>query len=152
MLPAARITGRAAMTNPGELNRVFMQVGELVGSINALHEKLDNRAVAAEKQSDLLQSELRNFNRDLHELEKKQDAAVHLLASEVSMVKKSHEYMAEALRELQQPVKEIMSLRAHATGALLILGPIGAAILYFVPELWRALWRALEAWFRDSGS
>lgn len=137
------------MTDPAELNRIFMQVGELLGSINALHDKLDSRAIAAEKQNDILQSELRNVNHDLHELEKKQDAAVHLLASEVLMIKKSYEYMAEALKELQDPVKEIMSLRAHATGALLVLGPVGAAILYFVPELWRALWRMLETWFRD---
>lgn len=139
------------MTEPGDLNRIFMQVGELIGSINALHDKLDSRAVAAERQSDLVQMELRRVNHDLHELERKQDAAVNLLASEVSMVKKSHEYMAEALKELQAPVKEIMSLRAHAMGALLILGPIGAAVLYFVPEVWRALWRALESWFRERG-
>lgn len=140
------------MTDSGELNRIFMQVGELLGSINALHEKLDSRAIAAEKQSDLLQSELRNVNRDLQELEKKQDASVHLLASEVSMLKKSHEYMANTLKELQEPVKEIMSLRAHAMGALLVLGPLGAGLLYFVPELWRAIWRALETWFRERGS
>lgn len=137
------------MSGLGELNRMFMQVGELVGSIGALHDKLDGRAVAAEKQSDLVQAELRNVKRDLHELEKKQDVAVHLLTSEVSMIKKSQELMSEALKELQLPVKEIMTLRARAAGALLILGPIGAAILYFVPEAWRAFWNPIEAWLRD---
>jgi hypothetical protein len=135
----------------GELNRMFMQVGELVGSISALHDKLDSRAIAAEKQSDLVQAELRNVKRDLHELEKKQDAAVQLLASEVSMMKRSQELMSEALKELQIPVKEIMTLRARAMGALLILGPIGAVVLYLVPEAWRAIWKPLEAWLRDRG-
>ena len=130
---------------------MFMQVGELVGSIDGLHDKLDSRAVAAEKQSDLVQAELRNVKRDLHELEKKQHTAVHLLTSEVLMIKKSQELMSEALRELQLPVKEIMTLRARAMGALLILGPIGAVVLYFVPDTWRAFWRPFEAWLRDRG-
>ena len=137
------------MIDAGELNRIFMQVGELVGSINALHEKLDSRAVAAERQSDLLQSELHKFTRDLRELEKKQDAAVNLLASDVSMIKKSYEFMAEALKELQASVREIMTLRAHAMGALLVLAPIGAAFVYLVPELLRGLWRTLDTWFQN---
>lgn len=135
----------------GDLNRMFMHIGELVGSISALHDKLDSRALAAEKQSDLLQAELRNVKRDLHELEKKQDASVLLLASDVSMIKRSQELMAEGLKELQGPVKEIMTLRARAMGALLILGPIGAAVLYFVPEAWRAFWKPLEGWLRNRG-
>lgn len=139
------------MIGLGELNRMFMQVGELAGSIGALHDKLDSRAVAAEKQSDLVQAELRNVKGDLHELEKKQDAAVHLLTSEVLMIKNSQELMSEALKELQLPVKEIMTLRARAMGALLILGPIGAIVLYFIPEAWRVFWKPLEGWLRDRG-
>ncbi|MBV9756819.1 MAG: hypothetical protein JO047_07175 [Alphaproteobacteria bacterium] len=131
-----------------ELNRLFMEVGELVGSLAALHEKLDSRALAAEKESDLVQAELRNVNRDLRELEKKHDASVHLLTAEVAGLKKSQDLMAEALKELQLPVKEIMTLRAHAIGALLILGPISAAALYFIPEMWRVLWRLFDAAFR----
>lgn len=137
------------MTGTGELSRVFMQIGELVGSINALHEKLDGQAVWAEKQTDLLQVELRKVNDDLHEIERKHDAAVHLLASEVAVIKTSHELIAEALKELQVPVREIMTLRARAVGALFVLGPIGATVLYFVPEIWRATWKVLEAWFRN---
>ncbi len=137
------------MTAGGEFSRVFMQVGELVGSINALHEKLDSQAVWAGKQTDLLQVELRKVNDDLHELEKKHDAAVHLLASEVAIIRTSHELIAAALRELQAPVREIMTLRARAVGALFVLGPIGAAVLYFVPEIWRASWKVLDAWFRN---
>lgn len=135
-------------TGPAELNRLFMEVGELVGSLAALHEKLDSRALAAEKESDLVQTELRNVNRDLREIEKKHDASVHLLTLEVAGLKKSQDLTAEALKELQTPVKEIMTLRAHAMGALLILGPVSAAALYFIPELWRALWRLMDALFR----
>ncbi len=126
-----------------------MQVGELVGSINALHEKLDSRAIWAEKQTDLVQAELRKVNSDLLDVERRHDAAVHLLASEVSMIKSSHELIARALRDLQAPVMEIMTLRARAVGALFVLGPIGAALLYFVPDIWRAVWKLLEAWFRN---
>jgi hypothetical protein len=136
------------MTEGNGLNRIFMQVGELIGSINALHEKLDSRSVWAEKQTDLMQAELRKVNNDLLELERKHEAAVHLLASEVSLIKNSYDLMANALKELQAPVMEIMTLRARAVGALFVLGPIGAAILYFVPEMWKGLWRVLEAWFR----
>jgi chromosome segregation ATPase len=132
-----------------ELNRLFMEVGELVGSLAAVHEKLDSRAVAAGKESDLVQAELRNVNRDLREIEKKHDASVHLLTAEVAGLKKSQDLMAEALKELQTPVKEIVTLRAHAMGALLILGPISAAALYFIPEMWRALWRLVDVLFRN---
>lgn len=126
-----------------------MQVGELIGSINALHEKLDTRAVWAEKQTDLLQAELRKVNNDLLDLERKHEAAVHLLAYEVSLIKSSYELMATALKELQDPVMEIVTLRARAVGALFVLGPIGAAVLYCVPEIWKALLRMLDAWFRS---
>lgn len=137
------------INDPAELNRLFMEVGELIGSLAALHEKLDSRAIAAEKESDLVQAELRNVNRDLRELERKHDASVHLLSSDVAGLKKSQDLMAEALKDLQAPVKEIMTLRAHVIGALLILGPISAAALYFIPEMWRALWRLVDAMFRS---
>jgi len=139
------------MTDYRELNRVFMQVGELVGSMKALHEKIDHRAAAAEKQSDLVRAELRNVKDDLRELEQKNDEAVHLLAIDVSMIKKSQDEMAEAVNELRKPVQEIMTLRARAMGAFLVLGPIGAAALYFIPEAWRAIWKMLDLWLRGHG-
>jgi hypothetical protein len=139
------------MADPGGLNSMFMQIGQLVGSMSALHEKIDNRGVAADKQSDLVQAELRTIKHDLRELEQKHDAALHALSSDASLIKKTQTDTAQALMDLRKPVDEIMTLRAKATGIFLTLGPIGAAALYFIPELWKALYRLLDAALRGRG-
>jgi len=139
------------MAEPSELNRGFMQIGQLAGSMNALHEKIDSQAAVADKKSDLVQAELRTIRLDLRELEQKHDAAVNALVSDASLIKKTQEDMARALNDLRKPVEEIMTLRARAMGAFLILGPIGACVLYLVPEIWKALYRTLDTALRGRG-
>jgi chromosome segregation ATPase len=139
------------MSDSAEMNRAFQQIGELVGSLRALHDKIDLQHAVAEKQNDRLQAELRNVKHDLRDLEQKHDAAVHILTEDVSAIRKLQDDVKGSVDELRKPVEEIMTLRAKALGALLVLGPIGAATLYFVPDALHALWRIIGFLVRTGG-
>jgi uncharacterized protein YoxC len=140
------------MSGPEGLNAVFMQIGELAGSVQALHEKIDGQAAAADRQGEFVQAELRNIKHDVVELQDKHNMALNELSADVSSNRKMLEDVSSALNGLRKPVEEIMTLRARAMGALLILGPIGAAALYLIPMICKLLTRALDMGLRGRGS
>lgn len=134
-----------------DLTGAFQQIGELVASVRALHEKIDHRHAIAEKQNDTLHAELRNVKHDLRDLEQKHDSAVHVLTEDFASVKFVQDDIKAAVSELRQPVEELQTLRAKALGAFLVLGPTGGALLYFVPQLVRELWHVFTIWARNGG-
>ena len=121
-----------------DMNPFYQQMGELLGSLKALHDKVDIRHTQAEKQSEALQAEIRNVKHDQRDLEQKLDGAVYLVKQDVDAMKQTSSGTTRALGELvaavdalKKPVEEIMALRARAMGVLLALSTFGSVFLYF---------------------
>ncbi len=121
-----------------DMNPFYQQMGELLGSLKALHDKVDIRHTQAEKQGEALQAEIRNVKHDQRDLEQKLDGAVYLVKQDVDAMKQTSSGTTRALGELvaavdalKKPVEEIMALRARAMGVLLALSTFGSVFLYF---------------------
>lgn len=121
-----------------DVNPLYQQMGELLGSMKALHDKVDIRHTQAEKQSEAVQAEIRNVKHDQRDLEQKLDGAVYLVKQDVDALKATSNGATRALGELvaavdalKKPVEEIMALRARAMGVLLALSTLGSVFLYF---------------------
>ena len=127
-----------------QMSGVFQQIGELVASVRALHEKIDLRHAAEEKQSELLRAELHAVTSDVRALETKHDGAVTSLAGDVARLREAQRDVRESLQSLREPVAEMAALRGKAVGAALVLGPLGAVVLYAMPLIWRLARRLLE--------
>ena len=121
-----------------EMNPLYQQMGELLGSMKALHDKVDFRHAQAEKQGEAVQVEIRNIKHDQRDLEQKFDGAVYVVKNDVDALKAASGVTSRALDELtavigalKKPVEEIMALRARAMGMLLAVSTIGSVFLYF---------------------
>lgn len=122
-----------------EMNPLYQQMGELLGSMKALHDKVDFRHAQAEKQGEAVQAEMRNIKHDQRDLEQKFDGAVYVVKNDVDALKAASGVTSRALDELtaaigalKKPVEEIMALRARAMGMLLAVSAIGSVFLYFI--------------------
>ena len=126
-----------------EMNPLYQQMGELLGSMKALHDKVDFRHAQAEKQSEAVQAEIRNVKHDQRDLEQKFDGAVYVVKNDVDALKAASGVTSRALDELtaaigalKKPVEEIMALRARAMGVLLAISTLGSVFLYFFSPLY----------------
>lgn len=126
-----------------EINPLYQQMGELLGSIKALHDKVDFRHAQAEKQSEAVQAEIRNIKHDQRDLEQKLDGAVYVVKNDVDALKAASGLTSRALDDLtvaigalKKPVEEIMALRARAMGVLLAFSTLGSVFLYFFSPLY----------------
>ena len=126
-----------------DVNPLYQQMGELLGSLKALHDKVDIRHSQAEKQSEALQAEIRNVKHDQRDLEQKLDGAVYVVKQDVDALKATSSGATRALGDLvaavdalKKPVEEIMALRARAMGVLLAISTLGSVFLYFFGPLY----------------
>ena len=83
-----------------EMNPLYQQMGELLGSMKALHDKVDFRHAQAEKQSEAVQAEIRNVKHDQRDLEQKFDGAVYVVKNDVDALRAASGVASRALDEL----------------------------------------------------
>lgn len=123
-----------------------MQLGQVLSNIRALSETIEIRHAQAEKLHDLARVEVAVVRQDQRDLEEKLDCVICVMQHDLEDLRaqsarnlQSVADLVAAVRELRQPVSEIMALRSRAAGLIFAVGVIGSTLLWLGEPIYRWL-------------
>lgn len=131
------------MTAP-DLHGLYLQLGQVASNLRALSDTIEIRQTQTEKLHDLARADLAVLREDQRDLEERSGRVIEVLRAELDELRMQaardgqavHDLVA-AVRELKQPVADIVALRARAAGLLFSIGLIGSTLLWLAEPLYR---------------
>ncbi len=123
---------------------VYVQLGQVLSSLRALADTIEIRHAQAEKLHDLARADLATLRQDQRDLEEKLDCVIAVMQHDLQDLRTQSAGHAQcladmvtAVRDLRQPVSEIVALRSRAAGLIFGLGVIGSTLLWLSEPVYR---------------
>lgn len=139
--PSASDTGTHRMS--GSSGDMRQQIGEILGTVRALDERMKDRQNEARVESDRTQAEIRNIKHELRQEQQitslrleKQEKETSSLAAQVDQVTTKMDEVSESVNALKGPVTELVNMKRRFV-AFTVLGMSIMAVLWRLAEpLW----------------
>lgn len=124
----------------GSSGEIRQQLGEILGTMRALDERMKDRQTEARAESDRTQSEIRNIKHELRQEQQitslrleKQEKETGRLAAQVDQVTTKMEEVSQNVSELKGPVTELVNMKRRFV-AFAAFGMSIMAVLWALAE------------------